>query len=299
MRTMRIAGVCLLLLFVFAPVARAQDPITKARELYAAAEYDDALTMLDGLAAGKHGAVDRQVVELYRTLCLIAVGRRDEADKAIEGMIAEDPLFRPGDDISPRMRTAFADARKRLLPALIQQHYQQAKAAFDRNDFVVAASGFKRVVDTFADPDMTQAASQSPLSDLRQLATGFHDLSIKAIPPPLPSAPMVVVPVVPQEPRIYGSEDRGVTAPVAIQQELPKYQGRIRPGGMTGVFEVVINEMGLVEASSTVVSLGSGYDAMVATAANRWQYYPARVDGKAVKFRKRIQITVSAQPGAL
>lgn len=297
MRAWTVAAASLVLLCLVAPDAHAQDPTTKARELYAAAEYDEALRMLDGLAAGKHGPVDRQVVELYRTLCLLAVGRRDEADEAIEGMIAADPLFRPGEDISPRMRAAFTDARKRLLPGLIQQQYQEAKAAFDRQDFVVAASGFKRVVDTFDDPDLTQAASQSPLSDLRMLATGFHDLSVKAIPPPLPLAPIVVAPVVPQPPRIYSIEDPDVVAPIAIQQELPKYPGRIRPGGMTGVVEVVINEMGLVEAASTVVSLGSAYDELVAAAADRWHYYPARVGGIPVKFRKRIQITVAQQSG--
>lgn len=290
---MRATLCCLLLLVLIAPEARAQDPIAKARELYAAAEYEDALTMLDGLAAGKHGVVDRQAVELYRMLCLLAVGRDDEADAAIEGIIAEDPLFRPGDDLSPRMRTVFSDARRRLLPALIQQHYQQAKAAFDRQDYVAAASGFKRVVETVSDPDMTQAAAQSPLSDLRTLAAGFHDLSVKAIPPPPPPAPVAAAPVVPETPRIYSLEDKGAVAPIAIQQELPKFQGRIRPGGMTGVVEVVINEMGMVEAARTVVSLGAAYDELVADAANRWQYYPARVDGKPVKFRKRIQITVA------
>jgi tetratricopeptide (TPR) repeat protein len=294
---MRITLSCLLLLVLIAPEARAQDPVAKARELYAAAEYEDALTMLDGLAAGKHGTVDRQAVEVYRTLCLSAVGRRDEADKAIEGIIAEDPLFRPGDDVSPRMRTVFSDARRRLLPSLIQQHYQQAKAAFDRQEYAAAASGFKRVVDTVSDPDMTQAAAQSPLSDLRTLATGFHDLSVKAMPPPPSPEPVVEAPVVPETPRIYSGDDTQVVAPVAIQQELPKYPGRIRPGGMTGVVEVVISEMGLVEAASTVVSLGAAYDQLVTAAATRWQYYPARADGKPVKFRKRIQITVSAQPG--
>ncbi len=296
---MRTTLSCLLLLVLIAPEARAQGPIANpidtARALYAAAEYEDALTMLEGLAAGKHGTVDRQAVEVYRTLCLIAVGRRDEADKAIEGIIAEDPLFRPGDDVSPRMRTVFSDARRRLLPSLIQQNYQQAKAAFDRQEYAVAASGFKRVVDTVSDPDMTQAAAQSPLSDLRTLATGFHDLSVKAIPPPPPPAPVAAAPV--PEPRIYSGEDAKVTAPIAIQQELPKYPGRIRPGGMTGVIEVVINEMGMVEAASTLVSLGAAYDELVTAAANRWQYYPARADGKPVKFRKRIQITVASQPG--
>ena len=218
----------------------------------------------------------------------MAVGRRDEADKAIEGIIAEDPLFRPGDDVSPRMRTVFSDARRRLFPALIQQNYQQAKAAFDRQDYAAAVSGFKRVVDTVSHSDMTQAAAQSPLSDLRTLATGFHDLSLKAMPPPAPPASVAEEPAVPETARIYSSEDGQVVAPIAIQQELPKYPGRIRPGGMTGVVEVVINEKGLIEAASTVVSLGAAYDQLVTAAANRWQYYPARANGKPVKFRKRI-----------
>lgn len=294
MRTMNVLAGCVLLLVIAAPQAQAQDPIAKARELYAAAEYEDALTMLDGLAAGKHGLVDKQSVDLYRTLCLLAVGRRDEADKAIEGIIADDPFFRPGDDISPRMRVAFTDARRRLLPTLVQQQYHEAKAAFDRKEFAAAATGFKRVVDTFGDPDMAQAATQSPLSDLKTLAAGFHDLSVKATPPP-PPLPVAVAP--PVEPSIYSAEDRQVVAPVAIQQELPKYPGRVRPGGMTGVVEVVINEMGLVDTASTIVSLGPAYDELVTAAATRWQYYPARVNGKPVKFRKRIQITVSAQPG--
>ena len=61
---MRTTLTCLLLLVLIAPEARAQDPIADpiatARELYAAAEYDEALTMLEGLAAGTHGASDRQ-----------------------------------------------------------------------------------------------------------------------------------------------------------------------------------------------------------------------------------------------
>jgi tetratricopeptide (TPR) repeat protein len=294
MRTVKILTGCFLLLVIVAPQAQAQDPITKARELYAAAEYEDALTLLEGLAAGKHGLVDKQSVDFYRTLCLLAVGRRDEADKAIEGIIADDPLFRPGDDISPRMRVAFTDARKRLLPALVQQQYHQAKAAFDRKEFAAAATGFKRVVDAFGDPDFGQTASQSPLSDLKMLATEFHDLSVKAIPPP---PPVPVAAAAPVAPRIYTADDKQVAAPVAIQQVLPKYPGRIRPGGMTGVVEVVINEMGLVDTASTIVSLGTAYDELVTAAATRWQYYPARVNGQPVKFRKRIQSTVAAQPG--
>ena len=54
-----------------------------ARELYASAEYTDALSMLDALAVRDHSQDDRRAIELYRTLCFLAVGRRADADKAI------------------------------------------------------------------------------------------------------------------------------------------------------------------------------------------------------------------------
>jgi hypothetical protein len=294
MHALKFAVAALLLVIAVASQASAQDAISKARDLYAAAEYEEALTLLDAMSA--EGLADRQAVNLYKTLCLIAVGRRDDADKTIEVMIALDPKYRPGDDISPKMRSVFAEARKRLLPALVQQNYLRAKNAFDRKEFAAAASGFKEVVDTMSDPDMAHAVSQPPLADIRTLASGFHDLSLKAIPPPPPPTPAQPV-APPPPPRIYAAEDRQVTAPVAIQQELPRYPGRVRPGGMTGVLEVVINEAGLVESSTALVSLGQPYDDVLAAAVTKWQYYPARLDGQPVKFRKRIQITVSSQPG--
>ena len=296
MRAMKYVGGCLLLLAVLAPKAAAQEEsIAAARELYAAAEYENALTLLNRLANGSQGVQDKQSIDLYRTLCLIAVGRQQEADRAIETMITNDPLYRPGDDLSPKMRSVFTEARKRVLPGLIQQNYHQAKAAFDRQEFVVAASGFKRVVDTLADPDVKHLADQPPLSDIRTLASGFHDLSVKAIPPPAPPLPVEAAVVVPKPLRIYTVDDRQVAAPVVIQQELPGYRGLMKPGGMSGAVEVIINEMGFVEESRIVVSLGKAYDEQLASAVRRWQYYPARADGKPVKYRKRIQINVAQQ----
>jgi tetratricopeptide (TPR) repeat protein len=291
MRVLRISMFCVAAILATGPRASAQDPVTAARELYAAAQYEDALAMLDNLAPSAH-APEQQSIELYRTLCLLAVGRRDEAEKTIEAMIAQDPLFRPGDDVSPRMRTAFSDARKRVLPSIVQQHYQHAKVAFDRQEFAAAASAFQRVLDTLNDPDIAQSAGQPRLTDLRTLASGFRDLSVKAIPPPPPSVAPPLPVIVP--PRIYSGDERGVVAPVVIQQNLPKFPGRVRPTGMTGVVEVLIDEHGAVESARTMVSLGNAYDAMVLAASSGWRYQPATAGGTPVKFRKRIQISVSA-----
>ena len=50
---------------------------------------------------------------------------------------------------------------------------------------------------------------------------------------------------------------------------------------------------GSVESASMVVPVTNSYDKMVMTAASRWLYQPATMNGTPVKFRKRIQITVT------
>jgi TonB family protein len=226
------------------------------------------------------------------------VGRRAEADRAIEGMLAADPLYRPGDELSPRVRSAFADVKTRGLPAIVQRRYTQAKAAFDGRQFEAAASGFTQVVAVLDDPDLATAAAQPPLADLRTLAAGFRDLSISAIPPPPPPAPAGPVdPVPPPAPRlaVYTSEERGVVAPRALRQDVPSYPGSVPAGGVAeGVVEVLINESGLVESASMVTPLANAaYNRMVLAAANGWLYHPATVGGVSVKFRKRIQINIA------
>lgn len=294
MHTVRLVAACVVIMLVAAPRLHAQEPLAAARQLYAAAEYEEALRLLDGLppAASRE---ERQVAELYRALCLLALGRRADADRALEALVVHDPLYRLADDLSPRLHAAFSDARRRVLPAVVQQQYNEARTAYDRKAFAAAAAGFRRVVDVLNDPEMMQPASQPPLSDLRTLAAGFHDLSVKAIPPP-PPPPEPPAPVfVP--PRIYGGDERDVVPPVAIRQELPRFPGTVRPGGVRGVVELVIDEEGAVESATMVVPTVAAYDKLLLTAADRWAYYPATVGGTPVKFRKRIQITIN-EPSA-
>lgn len=292
----RVAVTCLVILLLTAARLHAQDTLAAARDLYASAEYDNALKVLDRLSAGASSGDEQQSIELYRSLCLLAVGRQQDAERSIETIIGRDPLYQPTDDLSPRMRSAFSDAKKRMLPAIVQQQYAEAKGAFERKEFEAAASGFKRVVEALNDPDMGHAAKQPPLADLRTLAAGFHDLSVKAIPPPPPPQPVAPPPPSVQvslPPRIYTGEERNVVPPQTLVQALPKFPGAVPPRGVTGVVEVVINEGGAVESAAMIVPVNSSYDRMVVTAATRWQYQPAMMNGTPVKFRKRIQITVT------
>jgi hypothetical protein len=210
--------------------ATAQDALATARDLYRAAAYDDALNVLNGLR-GPDGRPDEgQAIEEYRAWCLIALGRTAEAEQAIEAVVTAAPSYHPSDaETSPRVRSVFADVRRRMLPGIVERTYAEAKAAFDRKDSASAAAGFTQVIGLLADSDVAAAASHPPLSDLRTLALGFRDLSATAAaPPPVapspqPPPPRLAAPTPPPivQDRIYGPEDTKVVPPVVLRQPLP------------------------------------------------------------------------------
>ena len=269
--------------------------LAAARDLYVSASYDDALTMLGSLSGGTRTPDEQQSIDLYRTLCLYAVGKTTEAERVIDAMLTRQPLYRASsEELSPRVQTAFQNARKRLLPGIIQKEYADAKAAFDNKDWAVASTGFGEVLKSIADPDIMQAAGAPPLSDIKTLASGFRDLSVKMIAPP--PSPKVVEPkaVVRPVKTIYSVDDREVTGPVAIQQRVPKYPAAVtRP--LVGVVEFVVDESGAVQTPRMQMAIDPSFDSMLISAAKKWTYQPATLDGKPVKYRKLIQLNVSVQ----
>jgi len=282
---------------------RAADSLADARDLYAAAEYEDALALLNKLQPGEHPAEERRAIEQYRAYCLLALGRSADAEQAIAAVVDATPLYKPsGSDVSPRVRSAFSDVRRRVLPSIIQEKYAAAKVAFDHKDFPVAAAAFTEVVETMADPDVADVVKQAPLSDLRVLAIGFRDLSVTdAVPPPVPiretapPAPAAVVTPAPTAavapPRIYVATDTTVMPPAPIRQALPPFPSQLAVANR-GVLEVIINENGAVENVAMRESVNPRYDAQLLAAAKTWQYRPALLNGKPVKYRKMVQIDV-------
>jgi hypothetical protein len=294
MRNTTCAVILLISIAFSARAYAAEGTLAAARDLYVSASYDDALTMLGALAGGTRSVEEQQSIDLYRTLCLVALGRTADADRVIEGMLMRQPLYRASsEELSPRVQSAFQNARKRMLPAMIQKEYAEAKDAFDTQDWPVAAAGFAEVLKSIADPDIALLAGAPPLSDLRQLASGFRDLSVKMTPPAAPVAelPKLVRPVR----SVYSADDRDVLAPVALQQRVPKYPAAVtRPRG--GVIEFVVDENGAVQAPKMQVSIDSTYDQMVIAAAKKWSYQPATLEGKPVKYLKRLTISVAVSP---
>jgi hypothetical protein len=291
-------------LLAAAAPAHAQASLTKAKELYASANYDEALNMLNGLGPSDEG--DAAAVAMYRVLCLVAVGRTGEVDIAIERLVSQHPLYRPpSGELSPRVQKAVSTARVKLLPTLVQRRYEESKSAYDRGDFAASSVGFKWVLSALADPDISYLVAQSPLADIKTLSNGFVDLSEKALaPPPIVPVPAVVT-IAPPPPaplkstrdlkRVFTPDDSDVVAPVMTRQPMPPFPGVLTQAA-TGVLELVIDSNGAVESARLLEPVHPKYDSLLLAATKKWQYQPAQLDGTGVRYMKRIQVSLNPTP---
>jgi hypothetical protein len=280
--------------------AFAQGPLDVARDLYASARYDEALAMLNGVRQQESGnPINLRSIEQYRSLCLLALGRGAEAEAAIAVVVASDPMYQPTEtEASPRVRTAFSEVRQRQLPDIARTRYVSAKGFFDRKDYQGAEQQFRELLRLIDDPDMG-----GRLGDLRMLVTGFVDLSAAAAAPPPEvkpepkreeAPPVAPAPVLPDPHKIYTSEDEGVIPSTAIRQDVPRVPQQIAlQTRERGILDVTIDEQGRVIAATIRLGLHPIYDSQILVAAREWRYQPATLNGRPVKFRKIIQITVS------
>src|SRR4051812_48804005 len=207
---------------VWAPnQALAQDSLSTVRDLYTSAAYEDALAVLNRLAPATQPS-DRLALNQYRAFCLVALRRNEEAEQAIEEVLSVEPSYAPSTaDASPRLLSAFATGRQRVLPAILQGKYAQAKAKFDRQEFAAAAAEFDLISKLLNSAEMAELASRPPLSDIRTLASGFRDLSARAAAPVVPAVQAAAAPLAvqaplpaPKTPRGYNSGEPRVSPPV-------------------------------------------------------------------------------------
>lgn len=308
---------CAVLALTASTRAQSQASLSKAKELYASANYDEALSMLNELGTtmvaqggGIVGASSEEAasVALYRVLCLVAVGRSAEVNLAIERLVSQHPLFRPpSEELSPRIRTAVSAARLRILPTLVQKRYEESRSHYDRGEFAAASAGFKWVLTALADPDMANLAGQAPLADIKTLAGGFAGLAEKAMMPPPPPPPVVAAapaaaPAAARATpardltRVFTLDDADVTAPVIVRQNMPRFPGSLREPA-SGVLEIVVDSSGNVESARLLDPVHIQYDGLLINAAKKWQYQPATIDGIPVRYNRRIQVNLDPNVG--
>jgi TonB family protein len=268
----------------------ASEELTRAKDLYRSAAYDEALTILNGLPPATEAAEAMEARE-YRVFCLVALDRRDDARKVISELITADPLYTMSEnDASPRVRTMFTEVRRTLLPVVAQRSYAEAKALFDAKD-PKAAAAFDRVLAILRDPDL---AGNTTLADLATIASGFRDLSkaLATVPPPTPPAATPPAPATAPPIRVASS---AIVPAVTLSQVLPTPQIRDERE-WTGEVEVTIDENGRVVSARMSKPIHPVYDQQLLRAAMSWTYRPAQRDGVPTTFVKLIPIHVDTRP---
>jgi TonB family protein len=275
----------------------ADGDLAEAKALYANASYEEAIQRLNTI----HNPEDANQVDQYLALCLLALGRSDEAERPLEQIVGRQPLYVPSEaDTSPKLFELFRQVRRRALPAAALNVYTQGQADFEAKRFATAAEKFKQLVDIADDPD-----AGASLAALKQLGEGFLALSRAALAPPPPPVQSPVVPppaslaaVLPdgdQPDRIYTSADAGVAVPSAIGRQLPRWapsDQSLARRSFRGTLAVVIDERGSVESATLPTPVTPVYDRELLAAAKQWKFHPATKDGKPVKYRMTIEIVL-------
>lgn len=278
------------------------DPLEAAKSLYVAASYQEALAALDGV---KDADADDAVK--YRVLCLLGLNRVADAEQTLDQLLIRHPLFKADAVDSPKLQAMVHDARARVLPTAATTLYATAKAAFDKGDLTTAAKEFATVTTLLDQPEVT---SQPAIADLKVLAGGFAKLTdqellleqraaaAKAAASTPPPAPAPTVPAVVD--RIYTEADAGVTPPVTIAEVVPPWvppNTVLRSLTYMGVLDIVIDEHGAVSSARIARPTVPIYDQLLLGATKQWRYRPASVDGRAVKYRKTVQVILRPPPG--
>ena len=273
-------------LFVITATAAAQEPLAKAKALYDSAAYEEALTMLV--------SVNVPEAQQYKALCMLALGRSQDATGAVESLVSASPTFEPSaDDVPPRFVTLVSDAKKRLLPGIARRTFTEAREQFRSGDKEEALKKFDLVLTLASSPGFKET---SDAEDLRTLASGFIELArATAAARPEPTAPPEPTKA-PEPPKAAETTAPAavmpdVLQPTVIRQTIPRIPTGISGlGGPTASVRVEIGADGKVLGAVMQQSAHPLYDRMVLQAAREWLYTPATLNGRAVPSEKVVTI---------
>jgi TonB family protein len=294
----RAVAAIVVVVWLATPNLVAQDTLDRAKDLYNTAAYDEALLVLNRLRQTASSTESTEIAG-YQAFCLLALGRTLDARQAIAALVKSDPLYRLSESSSsPRTRAVFDEIRRELLPKIVQQTYDQAKAVYDRKEHDVAVQEFDRVLALLDEPGLSGLPN---MEDLRRLATGFRDLSKAAATPPPPTVssvpdlpPTAPTPApAPPEPVTYSVGDAGVVPPVLVSKTTPSWRPRSdieRRQLFRGVLELLVDERGNVVAAALGKSVHPAYDPELLEMAKSWKFKPATKDGVPVKYRTTVEV---------
>jgi hypothetical protein len=309
-RALRLIRAALLIVVCCSPNAYAnEEMLASAKSLYESASYQAALSVLSALADAE--LVD--VVDTYRALCFLGLGRVGDAEQTLGLMVTRKPLLVLSDaDYSPRIVALFRDVRRKALPAAAQRLYSSARTDYENKKYVAATDGFRQALQVIADIAAPEAQTAT-LADLKELASGFLALAeAKTAPETSPRTPAAAVagvtatgaatagaaaatlPVVSEVPKFYTLSDSDVIPPVVVEQTLPPWSlaKNLPEVALRGTLEIVIDEKGGVESVTLPEPVWPPYDAELLHVARKWRYEPALKAGKPVRFKRVLVIKI-------
>ena len=284
-------------------VVLAQDPISAARDLYASAAYAEALAELARVEATAPAPATKRDADVYRTFCLVALGRDTEAQAVAESLVRRDPMLSLDQfpDASPRIATMYASVRRRVLPQVVKDEFRAARALAAGN--APEAQPRLQHVRQLLDAARQAGAWDDTMADMRLIVDGFLDLAhtaerqnaaAEAAPvaaPPEPTSPPPAV--------ASSSRDAGVLAPIPVFQPGPAIPPAlllmVRQLHRSSTIDVLINEQGTVDDVTVKQSVTPAYDSLIVAAARRWRYKPALKDGVPVKFVSTVVVNSSRE----
>jgi hypothetical protein len=278
--------------------AVAQSTLDRAKSQYEAAAYEEALTTLS--RADDVSTNTRVEVEQYRALCLIALGRQNDAEEAISALVDADPTYVPSPTIaSPKVLQLVSEIRRRELPTIIRRLVDEGRLAFQSKEFARARQNFELVLKLIDDPAM---GNRPETEDVKVVARGFVTLASVSETAPPPAAPAPSAPA--SEPDGDGGEAVPAAIPassrlpvfeaaVPIQQVMPPWEPPNRAfarGEFNGAIKVTIGIDGKVKNAVIDRPSHPAYDARLLQVAPSWTYKPATRDGKPVESEKIIAV---------
>ena len=254
------------------------------KALYAEASYEAALQALDRLPAAEAAAPEAQQ---YRVLCLLALGRNVDAQRAAETLIASAPTVIPSaEEFPPRFMSLFTDTRRRILPAIVTRTFAEAKDLYKAKKPAEAATLFDKVLTLTADPLFGNSAE---IDTIRTLASGFVELLRGQA-------------VVSAAAAKAAETSRAATAPpaakvlvasAAIRQDLPAWVAPDRFAASrewNGSVKVIIGTDGRVKSAAMIRRMHPSYEQVLLAATRNWLYKPATMGGEPVESERVLEV---------
>jgi len=272
--------------------AAAQNDLGEAKAKYEEAAYEDALTTLTKASAST--TADRVQLEQYRALCLIALGRISEAERAVAALVDADPTYVPPSSVaSPRVLAMIAEIRRKELPGVARRVLDSGRAAYEAKDVPRAQRQFDLLLKLLDDPIMEGRPERE---DLLAVARGFSTLLVAAPAPRPPAAetersaapPAAAAGTPPAAPAVSTFVPASV-----IQESLPIWtppNPAVARNEYNGAVKVRIGTDGRVKAATIDRPTHPAYDTALLNTARSWLYKPATQNGTPIESERVIAV---------